>query len=102
MYALRHTTTASTLIGFSKGRNKWVLIFLHDFLMGSIKIAAFFTTRKTRFVKFKLIGGNKFCQPANTSGLLGVDCMKKNLGRFLFTGWFYSPASFNMRSYIDT
>jgi hypothetical protein len=82
MYALRHTTTAINLNGFSKGRKKKLLIFLHDFLIGSLKIAAFFTTRKTRLVKFKLIGGNKFCQPANTSGLLGVDCMKKNLGRF--------------------
>ena len=82
MYTLRNTTTASILIGFSKGSKKWLLIFLHDLLMDSLKVVAFFTTRKTEFVKFKLIGGNKFCQPANTSGLLGVDCMKKNLGRF--------------------
>ena len=69
-------------MGFSKGRNEWLLIFLHDLLMGSLKIGAFFTNSEIRLVKFKLIGGNKFCQPANTSGLLGVDCMKKNLGRF--------------------
>ena len=77
MYALWHTTTARILRGFIKGRNEWLLIFLHDLLMGSLKIAAFFTISEIRLVKFKLIGGNKFCQPANTSGLLGVDCMKR-------------------------
>ena len=58
--------------------NNRLLIFLHDFLIDSIKITEFFTAPETGFVKFKLMGGNKFCQPANTSGLLGVDCMKKN------------------------
>jgi hypothetical protein len=83
-YALRHTTTAIKLIGFSKKEDNGLLIVSHNFLMDSLKIPVFFTTHENGFVKFKLMGGNKSCQPANTSGLLGVVCMLNSFNHRCF------------------